>query len=166
MPIRNQLPRSTMEGVEHKQQGHQGDDNPPPVPGAQHGGARGGWLLDPAILALLFLSVNVAIGVYRSRGDLSTMGFLFFSYFDLLLLFFCLRRFERLTADARPEERTRLKATVWLLSTALIVAFSCRVSVVIPWALAALVWVMAGSVTVGGFYALILYEEKADKRER
>ncbi|URE13659.1 hypothetical protein MUK42_22956 [Musa troglodytarum] len=77
-----------------------------------------------------------------------------------------LPRFERLAPDGPPEEKARLKEAVWLLSTALVVAFSWRVSELMPWALAVLIWISAGCVAVGGFYGLFLYKEQIDENGR
>ncbi|URE20528.1 hypothetical protein MUK42_11284 [Musa troglodytarum] len=141
--------------------------SPPPPPAAQDRNARCSWLFDPmATFVILYLVISVIISVYRSRGDPSMLVFVLFSCSDLLFLFLCLRRFERLAPGSPPAEKVRLKMAVWLLSAALVLAFSCRVSSVMPRALAALVWLMAGSVLVGGFYGLFLYKEQDDERER
>ncbi|THU61152.1 hypothetical protein C4D60_Mb07t20270 [Musa balbisiana] len=120
-----------------------------------------------ATFVILYLVISVIIiPVYRSRGDPSMLGFVLFSCSDLLFLFLCLRRFDRLAPGSPPAEKARLKMAVWLLSAALVLAFSCRTSSVMPRALAALVWLMAGSVLLGGFYGLFLYKEQDDERER
>ncbi|CAL9125855.1 unnamed protein product [Musa acuminata var. zebrina] len=115
---------------------------------------------------ILYLVISVIISVYRFRGDPSMLVFVLFSCSDLLFLFLCLRTFERLAPGSPPAEKARLKMAVWLLSAALVLAFSCRTSSVMPRALAALVWLVAGSVLVGGFYGLFLYKEQHDERER
>nr|XP_018684438.1 PREDICTED: uncharacterized protein LOC108953364 [Musa acuminata subsp. malaccensis] len=139
--------------------------SPPPPPVAQDRNARCNWLFDP-MAVILYLVISVIISVYRFRGDPSMLVFVLFSCSDLLFLFLCLRRFERLAPGSPPAEKARLKMAVWLLSAALVLAFSCRTSSVMPRALAALVWLMAGSVLVGGFYGLFLYKEQDDERGR
>ncbi|CAL9102201.1 unnamed protein product [Musa textilis] len=111
--------------------------------------------------ALLYLSINVIVSAYHSRSTPSTLTFLLFSYFDLLSLFFCLRRFERLGPGSSPEKKARMKAAIWLLTTALNLALAWRVSETVPWQLAAAVWALAGCVAVGGFYGFFLYKEHA-----
>ncbi|KAJ8477247.1 hypothetical protein OPV22_020974 [Ensete ventricosum] len=156
---------------------HPVDDNkqpspPPSPPGPRlqvqdRPGARYNWLHDlPYVLGLLLLGSSVAVSAYGWRSDPSTLAFMLFSWLDLLSLVLCLRRFERLAPDGPLEEKTRLKEAVWLLSTALVVAFSWRVSEMMPWALAGLIWISAGCVAVGGFYGLFLYKEQIDENGR
>ncbi|WOL14047.1 hypothetical protein Cni_G22827 [Canna indica] len=156
-----------MEGSEEdaKLRHPSGDDDepssrPPPPPPPQRPAAqpaiRRNWLRDPLhIIALLFFSANIVVSAYRSRRDPSNLAFILTAYFVVLSLFFCLRRFER---GGSPEEKARTKAAIWLLATALIVGFSWRMSKVMPWGLTALIWILAGSVTVGGFHSLFLYK--------
>ncbi|KAJ8513833.1 hypothetical protein OPV22_004267 [Ensete ventricosum] len=110
------------------------------------------------IIALLFLTVNSLDVAYRSRHDPPTLAFVVFAYSDLMVLLFCLKRMERLPLEGRE----RLKFPVWALSTALILAFSWRVAAVMPLVLAVVVWLMSGSVAVGGFYGLFIYREAED----
>ncbi|CAL9123595.1 unnamed protein product [Musa hybrid cultivar] len=119
------------------------------------------WLLNNPLqaFALLFLTFNVAVSARTSIGDPSTLSFVLFSYVDLLLLFFLLRKFEQLGPGDSPEKRRRMKAAVWLLTAALVLGFSWRVAGIMPWGLAAVVWVMGGSVIVAGFYGLFLHKE-------
>ncbi|WOL09042.1 hypothetical protein Cni_G17795 [Canna indica] len=162
----NPIPFS-MEGLVNNNLGHHHDDvnEPPaeaPAEAARH--CRLSNLLP--ILALLCLTYSVLTSGYTARGDPSRLGFVLFSYADLLFLFYFLRRFERLAPGSSAEERTRLKAAVWLLSTALMLAFGYRVSETVPLALAGIVWILAAAVSAGGFYGLFLLKEEEDKRGR
>ena len=110
------------------------------------------------IIALLFLTVNSADVAYRSRHDPPTLAFVVFAYSDLMMLLFCLKKMEQLPLEGRE----RLKFPVWALSTALILAFSWRVAEIMPLVLAVVVWLLSGSVAVGGFYGLFIYRETED----
>lgn len=113
------------------------------------------WL---TVLGFVFLSFNSGMALYRSRGDVAAVSFVVFSYVDLVLLFYCLRRYER--AAAGSAQREWLKAAVWILTAALTVVFSYKVAAIMPLAVAVLVWVMAFVTVAGGFYALFLHSEK------
>ncbi|CAL9089971.1 unnamed protein product [Musa textilis] len=110
------------------------------------------------IIAVLFLTVNSADVAYRSRHDPPRLSFVVFAYSDLMMLLFYLKKMERLPLEGRE----RLKFPVWALSTALILAFSWRVAEVMPPVLAVVVWLLSGSVAVGGFYGLFIYRETED----
>lgn len=114
----------------------------------------------PSLLTVVgfsFLTFNSGMAVYRSEGDLAAISFVGFSYLDLVLLFFCLRWYERTPAES--PRREHLKMAVWLLTTMLTAAFSYKVAAVMPFPLQVLVWAMAGVTILGGFYAFFLYQE-------
>ncbi|CAD6272668.1 unnamed protein product [Miscanthus lutarioriparius] len=128
----------------------------------------------PALLFGLFLACSLVLTPRRQvhehdrpRGDLA---FVVFTYADLAALFWCARRVERLAAAAassspglvreRDERRRRLQVAVWVLSTALSCAFAYRVSLIMPPALVLVVWAMASSVVLVGFYVLVLCEDQ------
>ncbi|XP_042429871.1 uncharacterized protein LOC122016582 isoform X2 [Zingiber officinale] len=120
------------------------------------------WL---SVFPLLYLSASAAVYAYRERGDPWSLGFVLFSYSDLLALFYCLGRFERAAeGEGTTEQRRRLKAVIWALAAALMAGFSFRVSAVLPAALGALIWVMAASVTVGGFCGLFLFDRRDNEK--
>ncbi|CAN6172493.1 unnamed protein product [Urochloa humidicola] len=100
-----------------------------------------------------FLTLNSALAIYRAKGDPASILFVAGSYLTLLLLFRCLREYER----ARPgsPERERARRGVWPLPTVLTLAFAWKVAAVMPSAVAvAVVWALAVATTTGGFYAL------------
>ncbi|CAL9080642.1 unnamed protein product [Musa textilis] len=100
--------------------------------------------------AFLFLTFNSLITAYRSRGDPGGLAFVSFCYFDLLMLFFCLRQLERMDPDDPPVHKKRTLAAVWVLFTALNLAFAWRAAVILPPLLA---------VAMAGFYVLIIYPQ-------
>ncbi|KAJ8480240.1 hypothetical protein OPV22_023967 [Ensete ventricosum] len=104
--------------------------------------------------SFLFLTADAAC---RSLNDPAMVGLVVFSCVDVVCLFCCLARFEKLGPDTPPAKRTKLKAGIWVLPTALSLAFGWRVAEMMPWALAAVVWGMSLSVALGGFYGLFLY---------
>lgn len=116
------------------------------------------WL--PTV-AFLFLTVNSVDSAYRCH-DPPALAFIVFAYSDLMMLLFCLRRFEKLGPESPPEQKGQLKAAVWVLTTALNLAFAWRVAEIMPPALAVVVWLMSGSVAIGGFYGLFIYRDADD----
>ncbi|KAG2657085.1 uncharacterized protein LOC120692068 [Panicum virgatum] len=133
----------------------------PPRPPAAEDPGRGG--LPPPLLTMLgfaFLTFNSAMAVYRSQGDPQSVALVTFSYVDLVLLFFCLRSYEREPAGYGSRRKWRVKAAVWVLTTLLTLAFSYKVAEVMPPVVAVLVWAMAAATVVGGFYAFFVHESK------
>jgi hypothetical protein len=123
--------------------------------GAVAAGRSFSWITSAGFL---FLTFNSGMAVYRSNGDPETLAFLGLAYFDLVALFYCLRRYE----DAEPGSRLRhgLKIAVWLLTTALTLLFSFKVAALMPPAVAVAVWLMAFGTVAGGFYAFFCYNGK------
>ncbi|XP_020098013.1 uncharacterized protein LOC109716830 [Ananas comosus] len=115
------------------------------------------------LLGFIFLTYNSITAVYHSNGDRGMAVFVVVSYLDLLLLFWCLRQFER--AAPNSPQRERLKSAVWLLATLLTAMFSNRVAGLMPWPVAVLVWLMAAATILGGFYGFFLYRDDDPKAE-
>jgi hypothetical protein len=112
-------------------------------------------------LGFFFLTGNSAVAVRRSRGDAAATTFIIVSYYCLVLLFYFLRRFET-AAPAAAADKDQAKNGVWLTTTLLIAMFSSRVAVLMPWPVAAGVWLMAVATTLGGYYALFLLPRAED----
>ncbi|KAJ1278531.1 hypothetical protein BS78_04G086800 [Paspalum vaginatum] len=110
------------------------------------------------VIGFLFLTLNSGMAVYQSNGELGAICFVGFSYADLVLLFYCLRLYERTAPDS--PQREHLKMAVWLLTTLLTAAFSYKVAAIMPFPVQVLVWSMAGMTVLGGFYAFFLHREK------
>ncbi|CAN6202565.1 unnamed protein product [Urochloa humidicola] len=99
-----------------------------------------------------FLTLNSGLAIYRAKADLASILFVSGSYITLLLLFACLRAYERAPA------MERARRAVWPLTTLLTPGFAWKVPAVMPWAVAAaVVWGMAAATTAGGFFALFLF---------
>ncbi|CAL5023135.1 unnamed protein product [Urochloa decumbens] len=118
------------------------------------------WFPWPTLLGFSFLSFNSAMAIVRSRGDATAVAFISFSYADLVVLFLCLRSYERALPEGSAE-RTTLKVAVWSLTTALTLAFSYKVAAVMPLPVEVHLWLMAFTTIAGGFYAFFVHEEKA-----
>ncbi|CAL5045898.1 unnamed protein product [Urochloa decumbens] len=102
-----------------------------------------------------FLTLNSGLAIYRAKGDLAPILFVAGSYLTLLLLFRCLRDYER--APPGSPERERARRAVWPLTTVLTLGFAWKVAAVMPYAVAAtVVWGLAIATTVGGFFALFV----------
>jgi hypothetical protein len=113
------------------------------------------WL---TILGFAFLTFNSVMAIIRSQGDRGAILFVGFSYGDLVLLFACLRLYER--APAGSSSREWLKAAVWILTTLLTFAFSYKVAALMPPPVALLIWIMAFATVAGGFVALFVLKPK------
>jgi len=112
---------------------------------------RGQTLIAGAGLGVL--TVNSGLAMYRSRGDAASILFVAGSYLTLLLLFVCLRAYERAAPGSPARERAR--RAVWPLTTLLTLSFAWKVAAAMPSAAAAaVVWGLAIATTVGGFVAL------------
>uniref|UniRef100_A0A0E0L7T0 Uncharacterized protein n=1 Tax=Oryza punctata TaxID=4537 RepID=A0A0E0L7T0_ORYPU len=106
------------------------------------------WL---AYVGFGFLTVNSLLAINRSHGDITGIAFVATSYLSLLLLFWCLQQHER--APANSPAISRYKAGVWLSTALLAVVFSWRVSELMPWPVAVVIWLMAASTVLGGYCA-------------
>ncbi|CAD6340273.1 unnamed protein product [Miscanthus lutarioriparius] len=95
------------------------------------------------------LACNSGLAIYNSWGDATSISFVLLADAALVLLFLCLREFER---GGRGREDAKMKAAVWALTTLLTAMFASRVT---P-AVGAVVWVMAVATTAGGFWAFFL----------
>lgn len=109
-------------------------------------------------LSFAVLTCNAAMAIYRSIDDSWSLAFVVVTYFSLLLLFWCLHLFQRAGPDAA--RRTQLKIAVWSLSTLITMMFAYKVAALMVWPLVVVVWVMAATVPVGGFYAFFIYRER------
>jgi hypothetical protein len=109
------------------------------------------------LIAFIFLTFNSAMAVYKSNGNLSAIAFVGFSYLDLVMLFYCLRLYERTPPES--PRRGHLKMAVWLLTTMLTAAFSYKVAAIMPFPVQVLVWNMAGATVLSGFYAFFLHHD-------
>jgi peptidoglycan biosynthesis protein MviN/MurJ (putative lipid II flippase) len=107
-------------------------------------------------LGFLLLTGNTIAAIRRSRADddASATAFAATSYASLVLLFYCLRRFE--TSPTGSAAKARARVGVWLTTTLLTAMFSWRVSALMPWHVSAGVCLMGAATVMGGFYALFL----------
>jgi hypothetical protein len=91
---------------------------------------EGAWPSLLTIIGFAFLTFNSFMAVYRSNGDVGAIFFVVFSYLDLVLLFYCLRQYERTPPES--PRREHIKMAVWLLTTLLTAAFSYKVAAIMP----------------------------------
>ncbi|KAF8648354.1 hypothetical protein HU200_064940 [Digitaria exilis] len=152
------LPLLDKEESRNRHAMNQGDDGGEAGIGVGEGGFS--WL---TALGFVFLTFNSGMAIYRSGGDPGSVAFVVASYVDLVLLFACLRLFERSPRDS--PRREWLKACVWGLTTLLTVMFSHKVAAIMPPVVALVVWAMAFATIAGGFYAFFIYRDKAAQLE-
>ncbi|CAN6164719.1 unnamed protein product [Urochloa humidicola] len=98
-----------------------------------------------AVAGLGLFTVNSGLAIYRSWGDPVSILFVTVSYLALVLLFACLRAYERAPPGSPAGE----------LRTLLTVEFAYKVAAIMPAAVAVVVWAFA--TTAGGFFALLLF---------
>ena len=137
---------------------HRGDLDQPLVNAEQADApnqAGFGWL---TLLGFGFLTFNSGMAIYRSDQNLGAIGFVAFSYFDLIALFLCLRWYESAARDS--PVRYKLKIAFWCLTTMLTLAFSHKVAIIMPIGVQCRVWTMALATIFFGFYAVLLHEEQ------
>ncbi|CAN6243583.1 unnamed protein product [Urochloa humidicola] len=115
------------------------------------------WL---TALGFCFLTFNSGMAIYRAEGDPLAIALVSFSYVDLILLFVHLRYYEQ-RERAAESARRNLKVAVWVLTTLLTLLFSYKVAAIMPPVVAILVWIMAFTTLLGGFYAFFIYTEKS-----
>ncbi|WVZ82510.1 hypothetical protein U9M48_029781 [Paspalum notatum var. saurae] len=106
------------------------------------------------ILGFLLLTANSTMAIFKSWGDAAATIFVILSYACLVLLFYCLRRFEMAPPGSATRDRARVG--VWLTTTLLTAMFSWRVATIMPWPVSAGVCLMGGTAVIVGFYALFL----------
>jgi hypothetical protein len=101
------------------------------------------------------LACNSVLAVCKSWGDVGSVAFVLVADAALVLLFVCLREFERRRlAVGATAGSGRVKAAVWALTTLLTGMFACRVAPLMPPPVDALVWGMATATAAGGLWAL------------
>ena len=103
-------------------------------------------------LGLGALTFNSALAIYNSWGDAGSVAFVLAADAALVLLFLCLRGFER---GGRGRD-AKIKAAVWALTTLLTAMFASRVAPLMPPPVAAVVWLLAVATAAGGFWAFFL----------
>ncbi|TVT97350.1 hypothetical protein EJB05_57418, partial [Eragrostis curvula] len=101
------------------------------------------------------LTLNSGLAIYRAWEDLASVLFVAGSYLTLLLLFGCLRTYERAQPGSPARERAR--RAVWPLTTLLTVGFAWKVAALMPPAVAVLVWGLAIATVAGGYFALYVH---------
>ncbi|KAL6606211.1 hypothetical protein ACP70R_041864 [Stipagrostis hirtigluma subsp. patula] len=101
-------------------------------------------------LGFAALACNSAVAVYNSWGDAASVMFVLAADAALVMLFICLRAFER-------GRRRNIKPVVWTLTTLLTAMFASRVAPLMLPAVAALVWAMEAATAAGGFWAFFLH---------
>ncbi|WVZ82574.1 hypothetical protein U9M48_029828 [Paspalum notatum var. saurae] len=100
------------------------------------------WYALTSWLGFGALACNSGLSIYSSWGDASSVALVLAADAALLLLFLCLREFER-NGRGRRGGGTRSRATVWALTTLLTAMFASRVAPLMPPAVDAVVWAMA-----------------------
>ena len=108
-------------------------------------------------LSFAILTCNSVLAIHRSNGDTWSVAFVVSAYFALLLLFWFMRLHER--AAPNSVRKGELKAGIWSLSTFLTCMFSYKVAALMPWPVVVVVWAMAASVIIGGFYAFFILND-------
>ncbi|GJN00922.1 hypothetical protein PR202_ga18149 [Eleusine coracana subsp. coracana] len=128
--------------------GHRSDPAPP-VP-APEPAVRVPWAY---AAALVCLAANLVLCVRRDDR-----AFVAFAHLNLLLLFWCARRFDAAPHGSAARGRARL--AVWLLTASLTAAFTWRMCALLPAPVAAAAWLLAAATVGVGFYLLFVRDAK------
>ncbi|GJN29663.1 hypothetical protein PR202_gb17912 [Eleusine coracana subsp. coracana] len=104
--------------------------------------------------ALVCLAANLVLCVRRDDR-----AFLAFAHLNLLLLFWCARRFDAAPQGSAAHYR-RARLAVWLLTASLTASFTWRMCALLPAPVAAAAWVLAAATVGGGFYLLFVRDAK------
>ncbi|WVZ82549.1 hypothetical protein U9M48_029803 [Paspalum notatum var. saurae] len=107
-------------------------------------------------MGFVVLACSSGLAVYSSWGNAGSVAFVLLADTALLLLFLCLRQFERAAAGRAERDTGKIKAAVWALMTLLTSMFASRVAPLMPPAVGAVVWAMARATAAAGFWALFL----------
>uniref|UniRef100_A0A0D9WLT7 PRA1 family protein n=1 Tax=Leersia perrieri TaxID=77586 RepID=A0A0D9WLT7_9ORYZ len=105
------------------------------------GNCRASWLLPQAVLAV---AVASAAALWPKPAPPLVVAAAA-PYAILVVLFWCVRAFERAAAAGDAAAQGRLRLAVWLLSSALTVLFAGRVVPLVPGAAAVFVWGMSAA---------------------
>lgn len=111
-------------------------------------------------IALGIVAANCGAAIYHSWHDPWSVAFVVASFLILVLLFLALRVYESSPRGSR--RSLHVKAGVWALSTALTIMFSYKVAAFMPFPVAAVVWVTAGSTIFVGFYMLFFCRDEVE----
>ncbi|RCV20185.1 hypothetical protein SETIT_4G035600v2 [Setaria italica] len=101
------------------------------------------------------LAFNSVVALYNSWGGAGSAAFVLAADAALVLLFLCLREFER-TRGGAARDRNIIKAAVWALATLLTAMFASRVAPLMPPVIGTAVWIVAVATVAGGFWAFFL----------
>ncbi|KAG8077723.1 hypothetical protein GUJ93_ZPchr0007g4037 [Zizania palustris] len=111
-----------------------------------------------SVFAVIILAGNSVAAIYHSWRDPWSVAFVLAAFLILLSLFLALRLFERLPPGS--SRRVHVKAGVWVLTTVLTIMFSYRVAALMPLPLAVIIWTMAGSTIIAGFYMFFVSRDE------
>ncbi|CAD6340272.1 unnamed protein product [Miscanthus lutarioriparius] len=111
-------------------------------------------------LGLGALTFNSALAIYNSWGDAGSVAFVLGADAALVLLFLCLREFERgggRGRDAKVKAAVSVDVSLRFSSSSSSGSmFASRVAPLMPPAVAAVVWLLAVATAAGGFWAFFL----------
>ncbi|KAK1280367.1 hypothetical protein QJS04_geneDACA003092 [Acorus gramineus] len=110
------------------------------------------------LICFFFLFINSAHAIYRSRDDICAIAFIVVANAALVLLFLCIHGHEK--APEGSEQQMRYRTAIWLLGASLNAGFAYKASTVMPLALGAILWSLAGISTLGSFYLFFVLPSK------
>ncbi|WVZ82531.1 hypothetical protein U9M48_029785 [Paspalum notatum var. saurae] len=109
--------------------------------------------MELTMLGFVVLVCNSCLAIYSSWGDAGAVAFVLLAKTALVLLFLCLREFDR---PGRGRDN-KIKAAVWALTALLMAMFASKVASFMPPAVGAVVWAMAVAPAAAGFWAMFQY---------
>ncbi|TVU33081.1 hypothetical protein EJB05_24866, partial [Eragrostis curvula] len=132
------------------------------APRPQGGVVVGGLSVIGGALIIVFLTANAAMAIYRSLGDAGAIVSIASACLNLVALFICVVLFVKAPADPSSARRSRLKAAVWLLTTALTFQYVYEVTGTTTPNLnvALLLWAMPAATGISVFYVFFQEERR------
>ncbi|KAK1307848.1 hypothetical protein QJS10_CPA09g01108 [Acorus calamus] len=112
------------------------------------------WFLLP--IALLILQSIVAI--HRSWNDMRTVSFIIGANADIGLLLWSIGAHEKSPVGSK--QREKLKIFIWLLATLLNVGLAYRVTMMMPFMVSLVLWVLVAFTTIVTFHLFFLLPDQ------
>ncbi|KAK1308441.1 hypothetical protein QJS10_CPA09g01087 [Acorus calamus] len=107
-----------------------------------------------SVLPMAILILQSMMAIHRSRNNGIIISFIVFVDVVIALLFCSINAHEK--APVGSKQREKHKIFIWFLATLLNVGFAYRVTMMMPFVLALVLWALVAVTTVGTFHLYFL----------